>query len=152
MAEQLVVSPLVSRDDTASEFSAWVADHQRPLLAFAQLIAGDAQTGEDLLQTALARAYLKWPKIGSTGQHPLGYVRRIIVNENVSLWRRAWKRRERSTSSPPEREMVEATPIDTIWAWSRRFRLGNGPRSPCGSIRISRWRRPPMRWVARRAR
>ena len=117
VGEQLVVSAFVSRAQTVSEFSTWVADYHRPLLAFAQLIAGDAQTGEDLLQTALARAYLKWPKIADAGQHPLGYVRRIIVNENASMWRRAWKRRERSTSSLPESEMVDITSIDTTWAF-----------------------------------
>ena len=116
VGEQLVVSALVSRAQTVSNFSTWVADYHRPLLAFAQLIAGDAQTGEDLLQTALARAYLKWPKISASGQHPLGYVRRIIVNENASMWRRGWKRRETSTSSLPESEMVDITSIDTTWA------------------------------------
>ena len=115
-AERLGVSPPESSAEAASEFSAWVADHHRPLLAFAQLIAGDVQTGEDLLQTALARTYLKWRKVGARGEHPLGYIRRIIVNENASMWRRAWKRRERSTSSPPESQMVDVSPIDTTWA------------------------------------
>jgi RNA polymerase sigma-70 factor (sigma-E family) len=100
----------------AAEFSGWVAEHQRSLLAFAQLVAGDAATGEDLLQTAFARAYLKWPKIGAAGEHPVGYVRRTIVNENASMWRRAWKRRERSTASPPEPEMVDVAPVNTTWA------------------------------------
>jgi RNA polymerase sigma-70 factor (sigma-E family) len=87
-----------------------------PLLDFAQLVAGDASTGEDLLQIALARAYLKWSKISARGEHPLGYVRRIIVNENASLWRRAWRRQERSTGSVPEAGMVDPTSIDTTWA------------------------------------
>ena len=30
------------------------------------------------------------------------YVRRIMVNENNSLWRRAWKRRELTTDQVPE--------------------------------------------------
>lgn len=85
-------------------------------LAFAQLVAGDAGTGEDLLQIALARAYLKWSTISARGEHPLGYVRRIIVNENASLWRRAWKRRERSTDSVPEPGMVDPASVDTTWA------------------------------------
>lgn len=80
------------------------------------MVAGDASTGEDLLQIALARAYLKWSKISAHGEHPLGYVRRIILNENASLWRRAWKRRERSTGSIPEAGTVDLTSIDTTWA------------------------------------
>jgi RNA polymerase sigma-70 factor (sigma-E family) len=101
---------------TAVDFTAWVSEYQRPLLAFAQLVAGDWQTGEDLLQTALARAYLKWSKIGASGQHPQSYVRRIIVNENASLWRRAWKRRERSTGAVPESDAVAPTLLDSTWA------------------------------------
>ena len=106
-AEQLIApAPAVSTQAVA-DFTAWVADHHRPLLDFARLVAGDASTGEDLLQIALARAYLKWSKISARGEHPLGYVRRIIVNENASLWRRAWKRRERSTDSVPEAGKTE---------------------------------------------
>jgi RNA polymerase sigma-70 factor (sigma-E family) len=114
--EQLVVPAPTVSPQTVADFTAWVADHQRPLLDFAQLVAGDASTGEDLLQIALARAYLKWSKISARGEHPLGHVRRIIVNENASLWRRAWKRRERSTGSVPEAGTVEPTSIDTTWA------------------------------------
>ena len=109
MGEQLVVPDPAVRAQAIADFTAWVTDHHRPLLDFAQLIAGDASTGEDLLQTALARAYLKWSKISARGERPLGYVRRIIVNENASLWRRAWRRRERSTDSIPEAGAVDAT-------------------------------------------
>lgn len=116
VGEQLVVPAHVSRTQTTAEFSAWVVEYQRSLLAFAQLVAGDAQTGEDLLQTALARAYLKWPRLADSGQHPLGYVRRIIVNENASLWRRAWKRREKTSSMVPESATVDDTAVDTTWA------------------------------------
>lgn len=115
VSEQLVVQPR-SRADTASDFSAWVRDYQRSLLGFAQLIAGHPQTGEDLLQTALARAYLKWSKIGAAGQDPVGYVRRIIVNENASLWRHAWKRRERSTAILPEPPNRDDGSVDLTWS------------------------------------
>ena len=113
--EHLTVQPL-SRGARTADFSAWVRDYQRGLLAFAQLIAGDRQTGEDLLQTALARAYLKWPKIGAAGHDPAGYVRRIIINENASLWRHAWKRRERSTSTLPEPSVTDEASIDLTWS------------------------------------
>jgi RNA polymerase sigma-70 factor (sigma-E family) len=116
VGEQLVMRGRATGAETAAEFSAWVADYQRPLLAFAQLVAGDKQTGEDLLQTALVKAFLKWPKIGRGGQHPLAYVRRIIINENASMWRRAWKRRERSTSSVPESAAAEVIPNDDVWS------------------------------------
>jgi RNA polymerase sigma-70 factor (sigma-E family) len=113
--EQLVVPAPTVRAQEVADFTAWVADHHRPLLHFAQLVAGDAPTGEDLLQIALARAYLKWSKISARDEHPLGYIRRIIVNENASLWRHAWKRLERSSSSVPDAGMLDPTSIDTTW-------------------------------------
>ena len=67
MVREHLTVPSASRAERAADFSTWVRDYQRGLLGFAQLIAGDPQTGEDLLQTALARAYLKWPKIGAVG-------------------------------------------------------------------------------------
>jgi RNA polymerase sigma-70 factor (sigma-E family) len=116
IGEMVAVDRPVGDAGATTDFTAWVTDYQRPLLAFAQLVAGNRETGEDLLQTALARAYLKWPKIGAPGQHPHSYVRRIIVNENASLWRRAWKRRERSTGAIPESDAVAPTLVDSTWA------------------------------------
>jgi RNA polymerase sigma-70 factor (sigma-E family) len=72
------------------------------LLAFAELISPDASTAEDLVQIALARVFLKWVRLSRSDQDPLAYARRIVVNENASLWRRAWKRRERPTAELPE--------------------------------------------------
>lgn len=113
-SEPRAVETLSSSGTT--DFATWVDDYQRSLLAFAQLVAGDAYTAEDLVQTALARAYLKWSTLGAPGQHPLAYVHRIIVNENASLWRRAWKRRERSTDSVPETAQPEGPGYDQTWA------------------------------------
>jgi hypothetical protein len=128
-----------------------VADHHRPLLDFAQLVAADASTGGIFCRLRW-RAYLKWSKISAGGEHPLGYVRRIIVNENASLWRRAWRRRERSTDSVPEAGALDPSPIDTTWKWCKGCRHGNGPRWPCGSTPISASPRLPRSWAARSVR
>jgi hypothetical protein len=55
-AEKVVVPTPTAHSQAVADFTAWVADHHRPLLDFAQLVPGDASTAEDLLQTALARA------------------------------------------------------------------------------------------------
>jgi RNA polymerase sigma-70 factor (sigma-E family) len=103
----------VAVDDS---FSAWVQQHQRSLLAFAQLVSGDAHAAEDLVQGALAKAYLKWDRLRGHDQSPHAYVRRIIVNDNTSLWRRAWKRNEHSTERLPDRAAAAADPVDVTWA------------------------------------
>ena len=87
-----------SRDD---EFSSYMAARQAALLRTAYLLTGERGAAEDLLQTALAKLYLSWDKVRDRGALD-GYVRRIMVNEHNSLWRRAWKRREHATDDLPD--------------------------------------------------
>jgi RNA polymerase sigma-70 factor (sigma-E family) len=84
-----------------AEFSAYMEARQASLLRTAYLISGDRHTAEDLVQTALAKLYLAWDRVEDRGSLD-GYVRRVIVNENNSLWRRPFKRREHATDQLPE--------------------------------------------------
>jgi len=87
--------------DRDTEFAAYMSARQASLLRTAYLISGDRHTAEDLVQTALAKLYLSWEKVTQRDSID-GYVRRIIINEHNSLWRRPWKRREHSTDQLPE--------------------------------------------------
>lgn len=78
-------------------FSAFVAARSRHLLHAAHLLTGDRHRAEDLLQTALTRAYLRWDRI----DEPEGYVRRTMVNAHTDWWRKKpW--REQTTDEVPE--------------------------------------------------
>ena len=95
------------RDTTAvvdrdADFSAYMAARQASLMRTAYLLSGDRHTAEDLVQTAFAKLYLSWDKVRDQGSVD-GYVRRILVNEHNSLWRRAWKRRELASDTVPDR-------------------------------------------------
>ncbi|MGH3329919.1 MAG: SigE family RNA polymerase sigma factor [Nocardioidaceae bacterium] len=83
------------------EFEAYMAARQPSLLRTAYLLTGDRHSAEDLVQTALAKLYLSWDKV-QRRELVDGYVRRIMVNENNSLWRRAWKRKEVATDEVPD--------------------------------------------------
>ena len=83
------------------EFSAYMEARQPSLLRTAYLLTGDRHTAEDLVQTALAKLYLSWDKVQRRDSVD-GYVRRILVNEHNSLWRRGWKKREHATDEIPE--------------------------------------------------
>jgi RNA polymerase sigma-70 factor (sigma-E family) len=99
VVEQAVASDVPTQRD--EEFAAYMTARQPSLLRTAYLLTGDRHTAEDLVQTALAKLYLSWDKV----QHRElvdGYVRRILVNEHNSLWRRAWKRRELSSDTLPD--------------------------------------------------
>ena len=84
-----------------AEFEAYMSARQPSLLRTAYLLTGDRHAAEDLVQTSLAKLYLSWDKVQKRELID-GYVRRIMVNENNSLWRRAWKRREVATDVVPE--------------------------------------------------
>ncbi|MEU8001215.1 SigE family RNA polymerase sigma factor [Catellatospora sp. NPDC049111] len=53
----------------------------------AYLLTGEHHAAEDLVQTALAKAAARWRQIVDQGQ-PEAYVRRIMVNERITWWRR----------------------------------------------------------------
>jgi len=82
-----------ARDTRDDDFAAYLAARQPSLLRTAYLLTGNRHDAEDLVQTAFAKLYLSWDKVRDQGSMD-GYVRRILVNEHNSLWRRAWKRRE----------------------------------------------------------
>lgn len=93
-----------SRDGGAAkdaDFSAYMSARQAALYRTAYLLTGDHASAEDLLQDAFAKLYLTWDRVRDHGALD-GYVRRILVNEHHSLWRRAWKRREHATDTLPE--------------------------------------------------
>jgi RNA polymerase sigma-70 factor (sigma-E family) len=94
------VTPMASqsRDEAFTEF---LQARQPALLRTAYLLTGDLASAEDLLQTSLAKLYLAWDKVQRRDSVE-GYLRRIMVNENNSLWRRPFKRREIVTDELPE--------------------------------------------------
>ncbi len=89
-----------------AEFAAYMQARQASLLRTAYLLTGDRHSAEDLVQTSLAKLYLAWDKVHDRGSID-GYVRRIMVNENNSLWRRGWKKREFASETMPERQVVD---------------------------------------------
>ncbi len=84
-----------------AEFTEYLHARQPSLLRTAYLLTGDRHQAEDVLQTSLAKLYLAWDKVQDRSSVD-AYVRRIMVNENNSLWRRGWKKREYATEVLPE--------------------------------------------------
>ena len=78
-------------------FRTFVEENGATLLHAARLLTGDHHRGEDLVQTALTRVYLKWGKIDA----PLPYARRALVNAHIDQTRRRWWG-ERPTEDVPE--------------------------------------------------
>lgn len=108
-------------------FSEYVAARQRALLRTAYVLTGDHHAAEDLVQTALARVYLSWNRIRDK-QALDAYVRRAMVNEHTSWWRRAWRRRERTTDDLPNHPADEPGLDHADWDELKEFVYGLPPR------------------------
>jgi RNA polymerase sigma-70 factor (sigma-E family) len=78
-------------------FRTFVEANGATLLHAARLLTGDHHRGEDLVQTALTRVYLKWGRIDA----PLPYARRALVNAHIDQTRRRWWG-ERPTETLPD--------------------------------------------------
>ncbi len=87
--------------DRDTDFTAYLEARQARLLRTAYLLTGDLHQAEDLLQTSLAKLYLAWDRVRDRDSVD-AYVRRIMVNENNSLWRRGWRRREVASDTLPD--------------------------------------------------
>lgn len=86
------------RHDAA--FSDFVAARQTRLRRIAYALCGDWHRAEDLLQTALTKLYVAWPRIRHEGGEE-AYVRQIMVRANIDESRRPW-RRERPSDQLPD--------------------------------------------------
>jgi RNA polymerase sigma-70 factor (sigma-E family) len=90
------------------DFRAFVAARRTALMRTATLLAaGDTYLAEDLVQTALTRLYLAWPRV-ERDRGPEHYARRILVNALVDEQRRPWRRRETSRAELPDTGLAPA--------------------------------------------
>lgn len=91
------------------EFADFVALRYRDLLRTAYLLTGSHHAAEDLVQACLLKAMARWNSISE----PMTYLRRAMVNQRVSWWRRL--RRELPHAEPPD----SAVPDDSDGAAQR---------------------------------
>jgi RNA polymerase sigma-70 factor (sigma-E family) len=85
-------------------FRDFVAARWPSLLRTATLLTGDSHRAEDLVQTALAKLWLRWGRIGHDA--PDAYVRRILVTTSTSWWRRRWRGEQPMSDAMPEKAIV----------------------------------------------
>jgi RNA polymerase sigma-70 factor (sigma-E family) len=92
---------------THDEFRDYVAARRPTLLRAALLLTADRAEAEDLLQAALAKTYLAWDRIKDHTALD-GYVRRAMVNINISWWRRR-RLEEYPTDEMPDTPVADHT-------------------------------------------
>jgi RNA polymerase sigma-70 factor (sigma-E family) len=88
------------------DFDAFVAARTPALLRTAYLLTSDQHLAEDLVQTALAKASLRWSRIAPGAAE--AYVRKAMYHEQVSWWRRR-RVAESAGDTMPERGVADRT-------------------------------------------
>lgn len=77
------------------DFESYAAESRTALVRFAAVVTDDVHLAQDIVQEVLLRAQQMWVRIESM-KHPEAYVRRMIVNEARSGWRRTKRVEPRS--------------------------------------------------------
>lgn len=83
------------------DFTEFVAQRRPELVRVATLlVSGDAAKAEDVVQTALTRIYLAWPKVRR--ETAIAYARRCVVNAAIDERRSLFRRREHLSAQLPD--------------------------------------------------
>jgi RNA polymerase sigma-70 factor (ECF subfamily) len=108
---------------TAEPFSQFYDREFRRVVALAYVLSGSQNGAEDLAQDGFLAAYRDWDGVG-THPNPGAWVRRVVANRSVSMWRRrmaevrAAARLIPSSGLRPE----EMDPVATeVWSQVRRL-------------------------------
>lgn len=100
---------MARRDD---DFVAFVDARSAALLRTARLLtAGDQHAAEDLVQTALEKAYVAWPRIQRKGAEE-AYVRSIMTRAAIDRTRQRARRGEVVTDEVPDQPVHAVGPED----------------------------------------
>ena len=92
--------------DRDAAFSEFVSARSAHLRRVAWAICGDATRADDLLQTALVKLYVAWPRVQRDAVDLDAYVRTILVRAQIDETRRPW-RRERAVPVPEQTSVGE---------------------------------------------
>ena len=112
-------------------FDDWVEARAAALLRFAYLVTGSQHEAEEAVQAALTRALEKWSRVRRTTD-PDQYVRRMIVNEHISGWRRG---RRRELPVAQVREATYVDPADAVAGSDVVWRVCSGlPRQQRAAV------------------
>jgi RNA polymerase sigma-70 factor (sigma-E family) len=109
-----------------AEFEEFVVGRSQALVRSAYLLVQDEGLAEDLVQTALTKAWFAWRRI----EEPEAYVRRIMVTTATSWWRRRWIR-ETPTEDPLAQsdQTGSASPVEGQDLWNAIGRLPRRQRA-----------------------
>lgn len=104
-----------------SEFARLVEVESRGLIAAVTAIVGDGHRAEEIVQDAFERCYRRWRRV-SRLDRPGAWVRRVAINEAISVTRRSSSERRAVArleaihgGAPPEADPLAALHDAEVW-------------------------------------
>lgn len=109
---------MAGRRDVAA-FTEFAHARSAALHRAAYLMVGDAQLAQDLVQEALTKTYVAWPRLRDPNRAE-AYTRKAITTTAIGWFRRKGWNNERPTSELPERATggLEERVAEHDWLWS----------------------------------
>jgi RNA polymerase sigma-70 factor (sigma-E family) len=106
-----------------AEFAEFVSARSAALHRAAYLMVGDAGLAQDLVQEALTKTYVAWPRLHDIGNAE-AYTRKAITTTAISWFRRKQWSHERPTGRVPETGAAGHAEAATQSAWLWEALLG----------------------------
>ena len=136
------------------EFTEFVRARSSALHRAAYLMVGDVGLAEDLVQEALAKTYVAWPRIRDK-RAAEAYARKVVTTTAISWFRRkAWKG-ERADEQVPEGghgdHAVDVAEQTRLWAALLELPVRQRTAIVLRTTRTSRRPRLQPRWAVRSA-
>lgn len=91
----------MNHDDRRTEFNDFVLARSPALQRAAYLLVGDVALAQDLVQEALTKTYVAWPRLHRTANAE-AYTRKVITTTAISWFRRKGWNNERAVEALPE--------------------------------------------------
>ncbi|WP_329956407.1 SigE family RNA polymerase sigma factor [Catenulispora pinistramenti] len=91
-------------------FEEFVAARSQSLMRTAYLLVGNHEAAEDLVQSALEKAFPRWSRVRRMDT-PEAYVRRIVVNDAHAVWRSAKRLPTVTLPLGPDASALVAAPV-----------------------------------------
>jgi RNA polymerase sigma-70 factor (sigma-E family) len=114
-------------DRRRTQFADFVAARSPALHRAAYLMVGDVALAQDLVQEALTKTYVAWPRLRDPANAE-AYTRRAITTTAISWFRRKGWNVERPAAEPPERPVLGHAEAVTTSAWLWACLQGLPPR------------------------
>jgi RNA polymerase sigma-70 factor (sigma-E family) len=115
---------MAGRDSAA--FAEFATARSAALFRAAYLMVGDHGLAEDLLQEALTKTYVAWPRLRDVGNAE-AYTRKAITTTAISWWRRKSWQAERPRDDVPEHAARAAEHSHEVaerdWLWAELQKL-----------------------------